>query len=328
MTAKFHDLLASLRPTTSGENGYAVLPIPECDSYYVGRDSSGFPALLIKAGDPARHVPIRVAGLEARFAVPCTVKEPDASRRSEILTVIVCTVVDRAIEKYFASISEVLVGLLGNRPRSTIVAEAVNELVRLFQRLRTPARKSLVGLLGELCVILRARDTTAAIRAWRVDPLERYDFALGNLRLEAKATVSRTRIHTLSLEQAEPPADLVGLLTSVLVEPSGGGSTIRDVLDRIERQLPAHADVVRLWSTVADTMGETLPSALEARFDIEAALASARLYDLRAIPAIRPPLPQRVSGVRFMSDLSDMPELVPCELSSKLAASELALLPK
>ena len=285
------------------EGGFRVCRVPGRPAYYIGRDATGAASFLVSAPGPGRTVPLRLAGIEARFALACAVAEPGQEQRTETLTAILCTLRDAGTEAYFASVADLLMGVLGDAPTLAAVADAVGHLVELFQRLRTPPRKSLVGLVGELVVIHAAKDAAAAVAAWRSDPLERYDFAIGDLRLEAKASATRRRTHSFSMEQANPPEGIIGILASMLIEQAGGGTSVAETLRSIEARLPAHAAVMRLRMVVADTLGRDLTAALDWCFDMRVARSSLALFDLRGIPAIRGALPSGVSGVRFTSDI-------------------------
>ncbi len=199
-----------------------------------------------------------------------------------------------------------LIGLLGSAPSTVAVSNAVEQLIGLFQKLKMPPRKSIVGLVGELVVIMVARDATQAVEAWRSDPDERYDFTAGNLRLEAKASSTRSRVHALSLEQATPPNDTVGLLASVYVEQAGGGKSVQSLLSAIESKLPSYEAILKLRMVVAETLGHELVSAMGWCFDLEQGISSVRFFDLKTIPAIRGTLPTEVSGVRFSTNLSNV----------------------
>ena len=273
-------------------------------AYLVGRNSRGEAALLINAAGTGRTIPIRLAGIEAVFGMPCMVTEAGQPRRLEQLTAITCLSRDEAVEAYFASVIGMLIDLLGPSPERAAVSGAVDHLIVFFQKLRLPPRKSIVGLVGELLVISAARDLGVAVKAWHRDPDERYDFAVGNLRLEAKATSTRNRTHEMSIEQATPPVGTVGLLASMFVERSGGGTTLQELLSSIESRLPSHEAILRLRAIVADTLGQDLVTSMNWSFDLQHGVASAELFDLRTIPAIRAPLPAQVSGVRFTTDLS------------------------
>jgi hypothetical protein len=255
----------------------------------------------------------------------CRVVEPGMAARTETLTAVLCLSQDPGIEEYFARIVDLLVGVLGPSPDTAAVATAINELVELFQKLRHPPRKPIVGLVGELLVIDCASDPSVAIAAWRTDPNERYDFAMDNLRVEAKASSTRTRIHFLSAEQADPSPGIVGLLASLFVEQSGGGVSLERLLVSIEAKLSSHSQVVRLRSIVADTLGRDLPAALNWSFDLALARSTLAWFDLRLIPAIRGPLPPGVSGVHFTTDLAGCKPISASVLASVTPTARQAL---
>ena len=309
------------------EGSFNVAAIAGRAAYSVGRNSRGEGVFLISSVGAARTIPIRLAGIEALFAVPCAVVEAGRASRTDTFTVITCRSLDGPVESYFCSIMGMLIEVLGERPRTMSVVEAVHQLIDLFQKLRAPPRKSIIGLIGELLVIAAARDIHTAVMAWRGDPDERYDFSVGNLRLEAKATSSRDRIHQMSMEQASPPVGTIGLLASMMVEKSSGGMTLLSLLTSIEARLPMPHTILRFWTIVADTLGEDLVGSLQWAFDFEQGVASARLFDLRVIPALRGDLPQGVSGVRFSTDLRHV-RRVGAALLASVAAESRGLLPE
>jgi Putative PD-(D/E)XK family member, (DUF4420) len=187
-------------------------------------------------------------------------------------------------------------------PATEDIIDAVDQLVALFQRLQQPARRSLTGLVGELCVILFATDANAAISAWRVDPGERFDFVVRNLRLDVKATSTGRRSHEITFEQANAPEGSKGLFASIWIENVGGGTTLSGLLATIEDRLGRQGQSVsKLRSVVAETLGNALPAALDSQFDLQLARSSLQLYEAAAVPAIRAPLPLGVSGLRFTS---------------------------
>jgi len=305
---------------------FSVIAVPSRPAYYIGRESSGCAALLIRTTGSSTRVPLLLAGIEARFSVACRIEERDRDARIENVTVVICRLQDPATERYFVSTMEFLSSALDPLPTVAGVAEMVGRLVDLFQRLARPARRPLIGLAGELLVIRGASDAAAAIRAWRVDQDERYDFIVGDLRLDAKATASDRRSHEVSFEQANPPSGTTGVLASFIVQPSGGGFSLADLLSDIEARIQAHDLILKLRTVVADTLGRDTQLALAWAFDLARATASARVYDVAAIPAVRPPLPAGVSGVRFTVDLAGCRQLSRARIDL-LADPERALLP-
>lgn len=325
MSESINSLLEEI-PASGGE-GFNVRRLPDGSAYYVGRDSDGRACLLIHARGLSCAVPLHLAGLEVHFALDCNVQEPGLPEETKTLSVIVCLSRASVIEAYFSSIAELFVRVLGPAPAADQVRDAVDQFVQLFQKLEAPARRSLTGVLGELCFIHLAADKDAAVRGWRVDPEERFDFICGDLRVDVKASAQRLRVHEVSFDQANPSSGSIALFASIWIEPVGGGTTFSTFLGTIERGLADIASVAKLREVVADTLGSTLPGAMNFRFDLHTASQSIQLFDARRVPALRPPLPTGLSGVRFASNFAlAVPEDLP-NLKRSLKTYEAVLLP-
>ena len=263
------------------------------------------PCLLLGSGETTVHAPIRLTALEVRFSVPCLIATGDAAECTEKLTTIVCTSCDEETQRYFAHVAETILRIVGPNPSIHAIASAVQRLIELFQRLSRPATRSVIGLFGELYAIHQSRSPKVAVQAWRSSVDDRFDFSIDDVRLEVKASSERVRAHNFSLEQCNPPNGTSGLLLSLLVESSGGGLSIQELIERIQRQLEGDADLIlRLQETVAATLGDTTLTALAMRFDEGLARSSLQAYELERIPAIREGVPHEVTQVRFRSDIS------------------------
>lgn len=321
-------LLRQIEPP-SQEDAFNVLPLPMAGHCYAGRDGRGSAAVLVKTEGAGRVVPLRLAGIEARFNVPCVVSELGTEPKTETLSVVVCSSRDFAVENTFATVMESLLALMGGAPSATDLASAVDQIVNLFQKLLRPAQRSLIGLVGELVVIRAARSSAAAVAAWRTDTEERFDFVSGNLRLDAKASASGSTTHSVSFEQTNPPEGTGALFAVAHVDHAAGGASLRDLIAIVENRLEgSHRNVAKLWDVVGTTLGETLPSALDWRFDIKAAESSLTFYDASTVPSLRSPLPPGVSAVRFSSDFQQASAIDLAAWSCALSSDELALLPK
>lgn len=287
---------------------YRVKPIPNFESHYFGRTSSGAPCLLLSAKDSALKAPIRLAAIEVCFAVPCSIAVEGDVKRTETLTTIICTASDRAVQGYFAHVCETILHIVGKTPNLEQVVEAVHRLVALFQRLAAPTRRSVIGLFGELYVIYSAYSPREAVAAWRSTTDDRFDLSVGDVRVEVKASSRRLRVHEFSLEQCSPPSNTDGILISLFIEASGGGTSLLDLIERIEEQLGGDANLLlKFQETIAEGLGDNASTALSLRFDENLARSSLQVYELTSIPAIREKLPTEVSQVRFRSDLSSTP---------------------
>ena len=313
-------LLESIGPVDASDSQglqYHVKPINGLDNHYFGRTNSGAPCLLLFSKDSSVKTPIRLASIDVTFAVPCTISSiEDEMVRTETMTAIVCTATDHAVQNYFAHICGTILQIVGAEPDLEFVVETVKRLVDLFQKLSAPARKSVIGLIGELFVIYSANSATESLAAWRSTVDDRYDFSVDDIRLEVKASGSRQRAHSFSLEQCNPPADTTGVLVSMFVESSGGGMSLLELINRIEAQVRDDATLpLKLEENIVDCLGKDLTAALNMRFDDKLAKSSLIIYDLTKIPAIRESVPLDVSQIRFLSDLTNtkfgyVPDLV------------------
>lgn len=320
------ELLASVESLAHGaeEGSFRVRPIPGYERHYVGRNNTGHPSLLLGSDPGAFQAPVRLAMMDARFGNQHRIHPVDGDEREELLSVITCTSQDAQAQAYFLHVCGTILRIVGPNPALQDIVQVVQRLIELFRRLSRPASRSLNGLLGELFLIAASRDVRAAVAAWRSTDIDRFDFSTGNVRLDVKASAERLRMHHLSAEQCQPPAGTVGLLASLFIEGSGGGQSLRELVAAIEAVLGGNDDLIlKVQETIAESLGESLPTAMGARFDNRLALASLRFYDLATVPAIRDGVPPGVSQVHFRSDLSRMEPLSESEV---LGMSETALL--
>ena len=308
MRSDLTSLLETIRvPTSAQEDGprYFVKSIPDFGRHFFGRNSSGAPCLLLSANGRSLKAPIRLAAVEVSFSIPCRLEILGDKPATATLTAISCTTSDRGAQGYFTHVCETILQIVGASPTVTQVADAVQRLVELFQRISAPPRRTVVGLFGELFVIYSASSTAAAVHAWRSATDDRFDFSVADVRLEVKASSTRHRAHDFSLDQCCPPPESDGVLVSLFVEASGGGLSLLDLIERIERNLGGDAGLLlKLQETIAEGLGRSAFAAFSMRFDESLARSSLQVYELRSIPAVRGQLPKEVSQVRFRSDIS------------------------
>lgn len=291
---------------------YAVMPVPGHVGYFVGRDRESLACLLVSTSDRTgrMHPPIRLESLDAQFELHCHLKKSGEPQQEGTFTVIRCRESDSETTRYFLSVCETILRMLGDGPTRAQIATAVNRLATIFQKLRQPPARPLTGLFGELYLLLRSGNAVRALSGWRIDENARFDFADGDIRLDVKAAGGRSRVHTFSYEQCNPPSGTIAIVASMHAEQIAGGSSLRSLIDQIESRVSGYADLVlKLHETVAATLGASLNDGLSRRFDTKLAEASLQFFGLEDVPAIRGPLPAGVSDVHFRSDLSTLAPL-------------------
>ena len=310
MSARLESIFDQIEPPETDDQDkplYAVVPVPGCESYFVGKDPQSYACLLVATGDQPGHLqaPIRLESLDAQFDLRCFLRRNDDVERVGVFTVIRCRTTDHETIRYFLSVCQTIIRVVGDAPERGELASAIHRLAAIFQKLQSPAIRPVYGLFGELYLITRSGSPFTALKAWRVDDTARFDFSEQSIRLDVKATSGRIRAHTFSYEQCNPPPDTIAVVASLFTERSPSGISIRELIEQIEVRVAAHADLVlKLHEVVASTLGASLTEALPVAFDERLASSSLRFYDLREVPAIRGELQAGVSDVHFRSDLS------------------------
>jgi hypothetical protein len=291
---------------------YAVMEIPGYSSYFIGKDREGHACLLVatEARAAGLAAPIRLESLDVQFNLRCHVRRGKEPERVGVFTVIRCRSLDDETARYFLSICDIIVGMVGDRPKQQAIATAVHRLAAIFQKMQKPAARPVNGLFGELYFIWRSANPSRTVTAWRVDEISRFDFADGNVRVDVKAAGGRLRAHMFSYDQCNPPPGTIAVVASLFVEQSPGGMSLRSLIGEIEAEIAAYPRLVlRMHEAITSALGASLSEALPMAFDIKLADSSLKFYSLREIPGIRGTLPRAVSDVHFRSELSDVPAL-------------------
>jgi hypothetical protein len=306
---RIYDGLSSVPAADRERLIYSVAPLPMYPGSFVGKDNRDRACILIAIGDhdARHHAPIRLESLEVQFDVPSLIKTVDQVSEGTF-TVIRCRSLEPELVRYFLSVGETILRILGPHPIRSAVAQAVNRLAAIFQRLQDPPTRPINGLFGELFLIRSSRGPARMVGAWRPKDSSRFDFSTGDIRLDVKTASGRVRVHSFSYDQCNPPPSTVAVVASLFVERSSSGLSLQELVRSIEALLGNDTDLTfKLHDVVSETLGNALQEGLSIQFDARLAASSLHFYDLRAIPAIRGDLPVGVSDIHFRSDLSGMP---------------------
>jgi hypothetical protein len=256
------------------------------------------------------RVPLVLENLAVLFDLRCHISAPNQPPQLGTFTVIKCVAADPVVRSYFLSLLSGISAAIGRTSDRAKVAAVVEDLVELFRALGDPPKEEIQGLWGELLLIYQAKDPITLAGAWRCEAGDRYDFNKGDERVEVKTTSMKVRQHHFSLDQLCPPSGTRVIVVSTLVQRSGAGSSVFDLLDGIRAKTVQHPELhVRTTRQVHETLGTAWQNARDVRFDLEAAVDSLRHFDSDQIPKLSLPLPEGVSQVNFVASLEGVPPL-------------------
>ncbi|MDE2816049.1 MAG: PD-(D/E)XK motif protein [Chloroflexota bacterium] len=291
---------------------FAVQYVPKQTCYFIGKDTSGQPCLLVETKENGKHKlpPIHLESLDAQFELGCQITDPEGQIREGVFTVVRFRSLDLETIRYFLSVCQIIMVHLGDKPSRRALATAVRRLASIFKNIHKTPIRSLNGLFGELFVIWRSQYPARAVAAWRIEDTSRFDFAMGDIRLEVKSCAGRVRAHTFAYDQCNPPPRTHAVVASLLVERIPGGISLGDLINSIETQLAGVEPLaLKFHEVIASTLGADLSSAMQVTFDARLTENSLQFFDLREIPALRGSLPHRVTNVHFTVDLSGLAPL-------------------
>ncbi len=272
----------------------------------VGKDSLGRPCLILEVEPTGARLPAqRLRHLEVLHAAPCIVSTNGSEQNLPAATVVVCCSEDRRVRSFFVRTVPEMVDVIGPRPTDRQCAATVAGLAELF----APAAngRSPQGLWAELLVIAESGNPVAAAGAWHPGAHDLFDFITGRGRLEVKSTVLPVRKHHFRLEQLRPNDGVEPTVLSVLLQPSGTGTSLQELADEVGGACPPE---IRLKVQSELLAVETADArASEVRFDRVGARHSLLAFEASRIPT--PTCPPGVSDVHFSADLSSAPSRAP-----------------
>lgn len=306
-------------PDTENSKLFNALTLDDYPFSKIGITNEGFPVILISSIADRTHLSqknVRLKYIELTHNLECKVSE---NGKSEIafFSVIVFKSMQTNLQSYFLGIAESLLQSLSQKPTQKEVFETFRNFVEIFRSLSDNPSKTLQGLWAELFLIEKSKSPDALLNYWHNIPEERFDFNADTERLEVKSSSNMERVHIFTSEQLNPPVDKQVIIASVFTKQSSSGQSISDLLESIQNKLSDISLMDKLFSIVAKTLGNTVEQSIRIKYDYNLANSSIRFYRHQDISKIeRLSIPDRVSEVKYKSELTDLPPIDPNTIES------------
>lgn len=277
----------------------------------VGCSNEGFPMLFIECENKERVSDIKLSLFKVLFNRKCSLSDiGNKSISVKNLTIIQMSSDDQELIKYFFQVMSIVLRKIPVLPKVTVLKEEISKVIEIFTRQNVFSKEIVRGLWAELLVIERSKNPEYLIRAWHEEPEDRYDFNDSIDKIEVKSTSGDSRIHLFSLEQLNPNDSASLIIASVLVNATGIGKTIFDIIDMLSSRISDTECEIKLMEIVLKTIGPHVEECANMHFDYNFASDTLKFYDSKIIPAIRKEdVPSAVSAVHFRSDLTDVDSL-------------------
>jgi len=287
----------------AGIQRFESLPVVDGSPHLFAKSTDGHACLLIATGIGPVPAPIQLEYLTVQHSVRGAV-HATSSISSSRFSVITLRRDDEDLVRLFLRFAVFLVDQFGSEPKPQEVADEVRRLTGLLQQLRRPSTKTVQGLWAELFVMNQRRNSERWLQGWHVDPEARHDFFVGGVRVEVKSSSGRLRRHHFSHEQLSAPRNAILWVASVLVERSGSGLSVFDLVQSMHQQLTIESSMI-LDEMLVRTLGSDFDKAGEFKYDLAHSQDTLLFYPLDRIPRLSHEVPERVSDISYSVQLLD-----------------------
>lgn len=294
--------------------------LTENNSFWLSVDGDACPSLLFSARREDVRSDIELRSVSVCFSRDCFVEAADGEAATGIYTVVRLNENDPDIVRMLLRLLEETFRTRKNSYTNKEIAARILELSDLFKQI-DDSKGDIVGLWGELYILLRASSLDTAVQCWCLNKNAKYDYVTDGFALEAKTTVQSRRKHRFSLDQLRPNGDFRVYVASLAVVELNSGRTAADLMD--------------------DVYGKIADDDLRARFLAQCLVKGGRdiyrntlklgvfpdgtslvILDASTIPVpdIAPAAP--IENVRFDVDLTDLCSIAPNQMATILAFGE------
>ena len=296
-------------PQTENPKLFNAVALSDFPFAKIGVNYLGFPVILISSKFDQTHLSqknIKLKYIELTHNLECKVSENGKSKIDNY-SVIIFKSNEETLQNYFLGIAQSLLNSLSKKPTQKEVFETFKNFVEIFRSLTETPTKTIQGLWAELLLIEQSKNPSTLINYWHIIPEEKFDFNADSEKIEVKSNSNLERVHIFTAEQLNPTNDSQVIIASIFTKQVSNGLNILNLLDKIDNRITDNELKEKLYRIVSKTLGNTFEQTTKIKYDYDLAKNSLRFYRHQDISKVeRINIPQRVSEVKFKSDLTNI----------------------
>lgn len=296
-------------PQTDNPKLFNATALSDFSFAKVGVNYIGFPVILISSKFDQTHLSrknIKLKYIELTHNLECKVSE-NGKFKIDNYSVIIFKSNEETLQNYFLGIAQSLLNSLSNKPTQKEVFETFKNFVEIFRSLTEPPTKTIQGLWAELLLIEQSKNPSTLINYWHNIPEEKFDFNADEEKIEVKSNSNLERLHVFTAEQLNPTNHSQVIIASIFTKQVSNGLNVLNLLDKIDIRITDNELKEKIYRIVSKTLGNTFEQTTKIKYDYDLAKNSLRFYRHQDISKVeRVNIPQRVSEVKFKSDLTNI----------------------
>jgi hypothetical protein len=274
---------------------------------YLAKGRDGSPVFLLQDAKTGQYHPsLQLRYLAAEFQLTCRL-HTDGEEVEDIFALVSCTAEEQELHELFIRSFDAARNQLVDGAHTEEIKRTVQNLAALFRAFSKPSQRSITGLWAELFTITRSGVVIDAMKMWRADSFDRFDFSTPTRVVEIKATTGQLRSHEFSLEQLSAPANGAGFVVSIQLQSISGGTSVLELISTIEASITTEPKMrEKLWTNVISDLGSDFSASLDRRFDTSYADSHLNIFLMEDIPKPSISGDPRVTAIRFLSNCTDV----------------------
>lgn len=294
-------------------NAFNVISL-EGMPHKLGISREKFPMFFVRTNTSSGMIQNSIRELlSVEYNVECQVLENNGDKVEDIFAIITLRTLENHLQIYFIDIFLMMLKKLPYEPSKRELSVEIEKLITIFSALTNPPRKKIQGLWAELLIIERSKYPEMLINAWHTATSAKYDFTMGQDKIEVKSTSSETRIHKFSLDQLNPSPNSRLLIASIIVRESGkstNGLSVKGLYDKITAKVSSIEAKLQLYKIIAETIGSDITKLEDIYFDYTTASDTLKFYEYQYIPRIsKENVPWGVTEVKFNCNLTSIDDI-------------------
>jgi hypothetical protein len=301
-----YEQFKSLRPAISNTE-FEALRLPGNRMDYLAKGKDGSPVFLLQDAKTGQYHPsLQLRYLAAEFQLTCRL-HTDGAAVDDVFALVTCRAEEQELHDLFIRAFDAARAQLADDAQTEQIKRIIQNLASLFRAFSKPSQRSITGLWAELFTITRSGVVPEAMKMWRADSFDRFDFSTQNRVIEIKATIGQLRSHEFNLEQLSIPTDGKGFVVSILLQSVSGGTSVLELISTIEAGITSEPKMrEKLWTNVISDLGSDFSASLDRRFDISYADRNLKIFHMQDIPRTPANNDPRVTRIRFLADCTNV----------------------
>lgn len=274
------------RKSDIGSNEYYTDKIFIDKNHRIGKSINNLPIILIKVSssnnEPSENLSKFVS---ISYSKQCLIQTDDSKFKDYFCTIELLEG-DNHITEIFLSSIEKIIEIIDDNIDIKKLKKIILDFLNLWRNFNK-SKSNIIGLWGELFLILSSNNPEILIESWREKNKFKYDFFNLNGSIEVKTTTTNERKHRFRHTQLIEKTNNVVIASILTQQKQQGGIDIYDLEKKIIKNVNNKELVSKLYNGIYEVIGSRNKEQVSFhKYDYDFAIKHLRYYYLIDLPKV------------------------------------------